>query len=86
VDGILLGELLGKRLAHLVKVVKSILDDLRACCSAEEKACLGVLGGLWLALLERSLCTRIARFAINVSFSEYHCIRGKVIHTLVEAS
>jgi hypothetical protein len=30
VDGVLLGELLGQRLAHLVKVVKGILDDLRA--------------------------------------------------------
>lgn len=54
-DGVLLGELLSERLAHLMKVVEGILDDLRACCSAEEEARLGILVCLWFALLEGSL-------------------------------
>lgn len=55
VDSVLLGEFLSQWLAHLVKVVEGVLDDLRARCSAEEKACLGVFVGLGLALLERTL-------------------------------
>ncbi|KAI6758959.1 hypothetical protein HG531_013955 [Fusarium graminearum] len=51
VDSVLLGEFLSQWLAHLVKVVEGVLDDLRARCSAEEKACLGVFVGLGLALL-----------------------------------
>lgn len=54
-DGVLLGELLSERLAHLMKIIESILDYLRACCSAEEEAHLGILVCLWFALLEGSL-------------------------------
>lgn len=55
VDGVLLGELLGERLTHLVEVVQGILDNLRAGCAAEEEARLGVLDRFGLTLLERSL-------------------------------
>lgn len=63
VDGVLLCELLGQGLAHLVEIVEGILDDLRARRSAEEKACLGVLFGLGLTLLERALGASVAGFS-----------------------
>lgn len=63
VDGVLLGELLGQRLAHGEEVVHGILDDLGAVVAAEEEACLGVLDGLGLALLEGSLGAGITGFS-----------------------
>lgn len=55
VDGVLLSELLGERLTHLVEVVQGILDNLRAGCAAEEEAGLGILDRFGLTLLESSL-------------------------------
>ena len=63
VNGILLCELLGEGLAEGVELVEGVLDDLRAVRTAEEEACLGVLDGLWFALLERPLGAGIAGFS-----------------------
>jgi hypothetical protein len=63
VDGVLLGEFLGEGLAHGEEVVHGILDDLGAVVAAEEEACLGVLDGFGLALLEGSLGASVTRFS-----------------------
>lgn len=63
VDGVLLGELFGQRLAHGEEVVHGVLDDLGAVVAAEEEACLGVLDGLGLALLEGSLGAGVTGFS-----------------------
>lgn len=63
VDGVLLGELLGEGLAHGEEVVHGVLDDLGAVVAAEEEACLWVLDGLGLALLEGSLGAGVTGFS-----------------------
>lgn len=65
VDGVLLCELLGERLAHGVQLRQGVLHYLRAGGAAEEEARLGVLNGLGLALLERPLGPGIARLAAD---------------------
>lgn len=63
VDGILLGELLGERLAQGEEVGEGILGDLRAGGAAEEEDGLWVLDGLWGALLEGALGAGVAGFS-----------------------
>lgn len=71
VDGVLLGELLGQRLAERVQVRQGVLRRLRASRPAQEEARLGVLLLLGGALLEGPLGAGVTGFSVGEVFVKF---------------